>query len=161
MSDQNPACKHLDKVHFDNPAHLVRVLNQDKHTRVEGLCSEAAFMEDIVQGNFEPVTTDFWFSLIKGGRGYHIRKVLTDLLFNLSELDYYILDYFTGIEPSLPVSIVYFNEFDRTFHEVEHKKGVRYSKFKGLGEMINQVLNPLIAEQSLRNEERIKKGVII
>ena len=101
---KHPLCKNLDLIDLNNKNDLLKILSQDKYTRVEGLCSELVFMEDIVQNNLSPVTTDFWFT----GENESYR-VLTNERAELSELDYRILDRFTKPGFAIPTDIVYFN----------------------------------------------------
>lgn len=158
MQNLNPFCKGISEIDFSKPTDLCKVLHQDKHTRIEGLCSEAVFMEDIIQGNIEPVTTGFWFSETpKNPLKFHIWKIITDISIPINSLDYRILDGFASIK-GMPVSIVYFDETSKSFLEFMHKKGNRYSNIKDLGTKKYPNSNSLVANERQRNEVRIEKA---
>ena len=158
----NPFCKDIKSVDFNNESHLCRILEQDKHTRIEGLCSEAVFMEDIIEGNFSSVASDFWYTRVE--KKYHVYKVITDPSVPLNDLDYQILD---GFDSSIKhqrdlktssVSIVYFDESSKTFRKFIHIYGNRYSNIYGLGSDMSPVCNAESAEQSQRDPVRLKKA---
>lgn len=157
----NTSCGDLEYIDFSDPTHLWDILYEDKHTRVEGLCSEVAFMEDIVKGNLDPVTGDFWFSLegpLDAAGRYHVRKIITDTSVPLTELDYQVLDKFASLQPVIPVSVVYFDEPGRAFRHFYHQEGARYSSVDGLGTVMPPRVNPRQATEKDRDRERITKA---
>lgn len=151
----DPSYGDLTKIDFNDPGDLRRILYQDKHTRIEGLCSEAAFMEDVICGNLDPVTTDFWFSGLPHG-GYHIRKIVTDPSVPLSELDYRILDGFAS--KSLPVSMAYFDETSKGFFQLHHEMGRRYSTLIGLGKIMTRAAHLPNVPETDRDAARLAKA---
>ncbi|QEH39952.1 hypothetical protein [Chitinophaga sp. XS-30] len=152
----NRICSNIDKIDLNNPEDLKAILFQDKHTRIEGLCSEVAFMEDVVYANLSPFTSDFWFS--GAGRGYHVRKILTDEAISLSNLDYTILDIFASMDSCLATSIVYFNKTSRAFYQFEHKEKKRYLKLEDYGCKLDPVANSALSNITGRDETRIAKA---
>ena len=39
----------IKDIDFESVEHLCSILFEDKHTRIEGLCSEAVFVEDVLE----------------------------------------------------------------------------------------------------------------
>jgi hypothetical protein len=159
--DINTSCGNLEDIDFNDPTHLWDILYEDKHTRVEGLCSEVAFMEDVVQGNLDPVTADFWFSLeepLDAASQYHVRKIMTNPLVRLTELDYQVLDKFAALQPVIPVSVVYFDEPSRTFRHFVHHKDARYDSVDGLGTVMSPRANRQHTTERNKDKTRIAKA---
>lgn len=128
---RNCICEKVHELDFENQDDLRRILKQDKHTRIEGLCSEAAFMDDVVTGNLSPVTTDFWFT--KTPNSYDVKRIITDPSKGLTDLDYRILD---GFASRTQVSIVWFNQQRREFLRIPHIRLMRYSNMTELGDVM-------------------------
>jgi hypothetical protein len=157
----NPICNNIKNIDFNKEEDLYHILYQDKHTRIEGLCSEIAFMEDIVHGNLDPVTSDFWFSREDKGedKRYHVRRIMTDPKVPLNSLDYRILDGFARVKSVVSVSIVYFNEQSKAFREVRHLENTRYDhKLVDIGIDMKSRPDVEIADVTWRNRERINKA---
>jgi hypothetical protein len=112
-------------------------------------------MEDVVSGNLDPVTSDFWFSRLD--TGYHIRKLVADVTEPLNDLDYEILDTFAVAHP---VSIVYFSESSRAFNEFRHVKGMRYARLNSQGKSMAPVVQSYRIEDSYCDKQRIDKACL-
>jgi len=149
----NPACAALDDIDMSNPAHLRRILHQDKHTRIEGLCSEAVFMEDVVAGNLYPVTGDFWFT--RRGESYEVTRVVTEPTQPFNELDYRIMD---GFATRIPVSIAWFDDAYATFCGFLHRKGNRYDTVDGMGMPLRPRPATDIAGEAERDPDRLMRA---
>ena len=149
----NGICNIINQLDFQNENDIRLILKQDKHTRIEGLCSEAAFMEDVVQGNLSPVTGDFWFT--KTHNSYEVTRVVTDPTINLTELDYRILD---GFVSKVNVSIVWFNEQSREFIRVPHVKLMRYNDIKKVGTVMPPKEQTEMPNASERDERRLNQA---
>jgi hypothetical protein len=162
----HPLCNQLEKIDFNDPANLRHILLQDKHTRVEGLCSEVIFMEDVVMNNFTSIASDFWFTKLEdkitpGRFMYLVRKIVTEPNKILTDLDYRLLDGFSVAPQVMAVSIVYFSEITKEFREVYHSPGNRYTGFLQSGEVLHPSGKPIfIAEEGDRDKNRIYKAAI-
>jgi len=153
----HPFCDHPHTIDFDNPSQLREILLLDKHTRIEGLCSEAVFWEDVVEGHLHPVTSDFWFVAANGRPGYNVVRIVPDPEKSFNDLDYQLLDGFTTRHtPS--ISIVWFDEANREFRKFAHIRGQRYHGLHGLGEPIPLHAPEEIADIEDRNPVRIGKA---
>jgi|GEM_PF-5467313 len=108
----------LDDINFYLPDDQRRIFSMEKSTRLEGVCAEVVFDEDIVSPYLSPVAGDFWFSLKPGG--YHIQKLVVGHDEPLNRLDYLLLDAFTTIEPVQQVSITWFDEDEKEFRQFDH-----------------------------------------
>jgi hypothetical protein len=151
-------CDHPHTIDFDNPQHLREILRLDKHTRIEGLCSEITFLEDVVQGNLDPVTGDFWFVSAKGQTGYDLIRIVPDPKKPFNDLDYRLLDGFTRAGHARSISIVWFDEANRQFRKFAHVRDRRYHDLQGLGELVALHAPEDIAPIEDRNTERIGKA---
>jgi len=152
-----------DGMDFSRPEDCHQILLLDKHTRIEGLCSEVVFMEDIVEGNFSPVTNEFWFSLnsdtaYDAPPKYDIRKIITSYDKGLTELDYRILDGFAREKFGLQVSIVHFDPSTNAVREFRHTSGKRYERVDQRGDYLPFHGDMPIAPIKDRNPERIYKA---
>ena len=154
----HPYRNNLDGIDLRRPADCRKILLLDKHTRIEGLCSEAVFMEDIVEGNLSPVTEDFWFTRSGRTAKYEIIKVVTSYDKPLSELDYLILDKLATAEGILKTGIVHFDESTNTFRVFRHLEGQRYDQLREMGNVWPLSGKGMIAEDADRNEERTIKA---
>lgn len=152
----NPLHNKFKDLNLNDSKDLRRIFYEDKHTRVEGLCSETVFIEDIIQKNPYPVTYDFWFSLHY--KGYHVYKLLVDKNASLNELDYLLLDKFAAAEEYTIVRIVYFEEESREFYQIPYVKGMRYDTLEGMGTMLAPANNYEAPDQKHRNSQRLQKA---
>jgi hypothetical protein len=131
-------------------------------TRIERFCSEAVFMEDVIEGNFSPAATDFWFSMIKsndsGQPKYQVRKIITGLGHHLTEPDYRVLDRFADNEPGNGPGILYFDEAHREVREVNHVVGLRYKDLHDLGVPLYPRSSVPLTRERDRDPRRISKA---
>jgi hypothetical protein len=147
-------CSHIHDINFSDHGHLVGLLSQDKHTRIEGLCSEAAFAADVLAGNFPTTTSDFWFT--RAHNSWAVTRIVTDALQPLSPLDYRLLD---GLATRIPVSIAWFSYAAASFYGFLHHAGNRYPHgVEGMGHQLVPVPNPVIAPPDARDPIRLRKA---
>jgi hypothetical protein len=152
-----------DGLDFNRPEDCHQILLLDKHTRIEGLCSEAVFMEDVVEGNFSPVTNEFWFSRNRengynAAPKYDIRKIITSYEKGLNELDYRILDGFAREKLGLRVSVVHFDSSTKKVREFRHYSGQRHKHPDQQGDLLAFHGDMEIPSIEDRNPVRIHKA---
>jgi len=147
----------ISGLNFSRADDCRNVLLLDKHTRVEGLCSEAVFMEDIVEGNLFPVASDFWFSLAES-QGYDVTKIMTTSDKSLNDLDYLLLDMFAETADVDKIKIVYFDEFFNNFWSFPYKMGMRDEELDLAGRIWGLPGKGVMAEERNRDRERILKA---
>lgn len=138
---------------FNNPEYLTQILCMDKHARIEGLCSELAFLKDVAEGQLQPITSDFWFSMNSNNRV--VWKVITDPDAGLIELDYRILDGLTWKHAKANVNIAYFDETRQNFYCFTHTAGQRYQHIIGKGNPMSKSPFPEV-DDNLRDPHRLK-----
>lgn len=146
---------------LNNPTTLRDILSWDKHTRIEGLCSEAVFLEDVIQGHFSPIASDYWFVHPGYSEKYNILKVITDAKTKLNNLDYKILDGFASPAAASnvqDVQLIHFEEPKKRFCSVHHKSGTRYTHFADLGTPLPPAGRPEFAPLKDRDPDRHKKA---
>ena len=148
----HPYRSSLSGIDFTNSETLRDVLSQDKHTRVEGLCSEVVFMEDIVEGNLSPITFDIWF-IVKGG-GYKVMKMLVVNDKPMSELDIIVMDHLADAPGTVETSVVRFDSSTNTFWEFIYVKG-QLEEEGSVWPLHGEVE---ISELKYRNPERLRKA---
>lgn len=144
----------LKNIDFNNPNILRAILAEEKHTRIEGLCSEIALVEDIINNNIKTVTYDYWFSPQQ--EGYNVYKLV---FAPLTDLDYRLLDLFASKAPLTKTYIAYFYESKKEFYYFAHVKGARYDKIGGKGTVLMESDNQLEINPFLRIETRLKKAL--
>jgi len=154
---QHPFSHSLDQINFDSAEDCRKILLSDKHTRVEGLCSEAVFGEDIVEGNISTVAPDFWFSVDRRGK-YDVLKIVTNYEKPLSELELRILDQLAVANKTGKVGIVHFDDSTNTFRAFGHVKGESFGSLTGRGNVWPLSGRGKMAEEEDRDEERILKA---
>lgn len=142
------SCSSVD---FNNVNTLRAILTNDKHTRIEGLCSEYLFMEDIGR-SLDPIVSDYWISM--NDYQYHLTKFVPDTKIRPSNNDFLIFAYFHAM--NISVRIVYFDESKRTFFETFYKK----DKCKKFTDPIVCEFNQLTElKGKLCEEERFNKAL--
>ncbi|GGH78042.1 hypothetical protein HNQ91_003967 [Filimonas zeae] len=120
---ENTLCEAIYKIDFNNSESLYSIFEYDKHTRVEGLCSEAAFKEDILQNEPDKIATGYWAKELAGH--YHIYRLVAGPQSDLTSLDFIVLDRLSENDQHTPVSVIYFEESQKSFYEVSFRKGMR------------------------------------
>jgi hypothetical protein len=103
-------CSELEGLDLNDRRHLAKILTRDKHTRIEGLCTEALFVNDLLVGSFPHSSSGWWF--IKKDEGYRVLKLQHEVD-ALSELDLQGLSFF--VSKGLPTFVVSFDEQARSF----------------------------------------------
>lgn len=84
-------CQSIARLDLNNNDDLKQILRRDKHTRIEGLCSEAVFVDDLLRESFPAYSCGWWFRRQNGV--YRVARLVTDVA-ELSELDFKILSMF-------------------------------------------------------------------
>lgn len=153
--ESNSYCEDLVQLDFKNFDNLYLIMSHDKYARIEGLCSEAVFIDEIVKDNLEPFTNNFWFTQ-DGENNYRVRKLIIDQDLALTPLDYRLLDIFTAPDTGIQTDIVYFNESTRKFYTFPHTHKARYPNLNNLGTPMEPNLYLSTVESDKKNEERLK-----
>jgi hypothetical protein len=109
------ACQCLNELNLDSMSDLKRILRRDKHTRIEGLCSEAVFAADLLRPSFPIYSTGWWFRLQDDA--YRIARLVTDVA-ELSDLDFRLLDKFAR---HTPTTVIQFDVTAQECYYVEFK----------------------------------------
>jgi len=115
MDDIDDPGKFLGNFDLSNFAHQEKIIFRDKHTRIEGLCSEAVFVSDLLADAFTEFSSGWWFKPANGR--YKILKLITALR-EITPLDFKLLDFFA---PHGEVFIVLFKT------NCKQCEGIRYS----------------------------------
>jgi len=153
------SCSDVD---FNDIASLRSILTDDKHTRIEGLCSEHLFMEEI-GSLLNPIVSDYWMS--GNYHQYYLTRFVTDTQNRLTENDFSIFEKFRTM--NIPVRIVYYDESRKIFLETFYKKDKhkKYTKpteceFKPLQELkdgycdeerFNKAFEFLLSRQNIKS----------
>jgi hypothetical protein len=138
---------------FENESDYITILKRDKHTRLEGLCTEYLFIDEIIKNKFENFSSGYWFSL--KNNLFNITKVLTNID-DFKELDYKILNFF--LKNNVSTWVVYFNESLKLFeyikytneiqNNIDFSKGLSYPKSKKIPFL------PKITERNIARQEQ-------
>ncbi|QJW92473.1 hypothetical protein HNV11_23670 (plasmid) [Spirosoma taeanense] len=108
-------CSVLENININNTEHQKFILSRDKHTRIEGLVTEALFYDEIIKGQFKKCTSGFWFK--RDGNRFKVTKVLVSSA-DLRQIDYDILNYF--LLKGLSCYVVWFVPDQREFFYVKY-----------------------------------------
>lgn len=152
---ENTLCGAIQSIDFNNDEELYRLFIYDKHTRVEGLCSETAFKKDILQNREDEIATGYWAK--QSETGYEIYRLIAGPQSDLSQLDFVILDQLVELKPRIPVFLIYFEEQEKTFYEVAYKKDTRDPRSEGTQKRISPCLKTLKEQQLTDDEKRRRK----
>jgi hypothetical protein len=109
------ACQCLNELNLDSVSDLKQILRRDKHTRIEGLCSEAVFAADLLRPSFPIYSTGWWFR--RQDDVYRIARLVTDVA-ELSNLDFGLLDKFAR---HTPTTVIQFDVTAKACYYVEFK----------------------------------------
>lgn len=93
----------LRTIDFDKKEDLRNLLSLDKHTRIEGLCSESIFQTDLLAGSFSSYSSGWWFTRPKTGQKT-AKKLLLDR--HITPLDVKLIKKFA---PHYSVELYYFD----------------------------------------------------
>jgi len=91
MDSADDPCKCLNRFDLSNAEDQKKIIFRDKHTRIEGLCSEAVFVADLLAESFAEFSSGWWFK--PANQSYKILKLITDLQ-ELTALDFKLLRFF-------------------------------------------------------------------
>ena len=103
-------CGAIDSLNLDNPDNLKKILQRDKHTRVEGICAEAVFFRDLLSESFPIFSTGWWFRT--RNNQFRVAKIVPEVQ-GLSELDFELLTFFSA--KGVPTVVVSFDEKEKDF----------------------------------------------
>lgn len=109
-------CVDVENLDFSKDEDLKKILQRDKHTRIEGICTEVLFFNDLVKTSFENYSSGWWFF------GDKTRYTIIKITFGINELtdlDFFILDYFKTND--FPAYVVSFKQAEKRFYYVEYK----------------------------------------
>lgn len=148
MADLGIYFKNAD---FSNIAHLREILEYDKHTRIEGLCSEAVFITDIVKEAVGRITTGYWVR--KVGDGYHFYRLLTSVDSRLNSIDLIVMERLAGLPHPCCLMLVYFHDADGKFYAIRYKKGMQHP----LAERGIRMTPPCSADKHEKSNEEAKR----
>lgn len=126
------------------------IIHYDKHARIEGLCSELVFQQQIA-GKVGNLTTGYWISLHSGH--YGITKFLPDTSHVLSDEDYIIMDHFCN--KGLRVRIIYFDPYLLEFRKFHYKKGTRNIVYNVSSTEQCQIKDAFLIKEKFRNTNRL------
>jgi hypothetical protein len=118
-------CQNLLSIDFSNDEDLKNILLRDKHTRIEGLCTEMFFYEQILKNNFRETSSGWWFGL--KNNTYTVTKIASSLL-NLKNIDFELLELFSKVNTA--VFIIVFSESDKDFFYLKYQHGKKESILK-------------------------------
>jgi len=107
-------CSCIDEIDFDNINDLKKILSRDKHTRIEGICVEGVFIDDLVKESFDEFSTGWWFPTKNWE--YRVVKILFDWN-ELSDLDKEILLFFKS--KKIPTFLVSFDQNENVFYYIK------------------------------------------
>jgi hypothetical protein len=107
-------CKSLASLDFKNPEDLKKILRRDKHTRIEGICTEALFIRDLLAPSFPDYSSSWWF--VSKGNRFHILKLVSEIE-NLSALEFALLSFFRAKQS--PAFLITFNEKAKSFFYIK------------------------------------------
>ncbi|HEV8285119.1 MAG TPA: hypothetical protein VGQ09_12465 [Chitinophagaceae bacterium] len=110
-------CNEIDDLNFDSKSDLKKLLFRDKHTRIEGLFTEHFFFEQIIKGQFQEISSSWWFSMKDGS--YHIIKLIVSIN-ALTSFDIELLGHFAASNSN--TFIIAFNEDEKKFYYLRFKK---------------------------------------
>jgi hypothetical protein len=140
MESANDPCKFLSTLDLSNLEDQKKIIFRDKHTRIEGLCSEAVFAADLLTDSFAEFSSGWWFKPANGR--YKILKLITDLK-KITPLDIKLFDFF---EKHCGVFLILFKTDDKQC------EWVRYSS--------NKMENRL-AESWVQNAKPLVKNFLL
>lgn len=144
-------CDTIKTLDFDKPSDLKKILFRDKHTRIEGLCTEHLFREEIINGVFEKSTSGFWFSL--KNNNFNVTKFLVNVA-DITDLDYQVLNYF--LEHKVTTWVVFFDKSEKDFYYLkytnENKNNLDFSIKSPYPKNPKKAFIPKSSE---RNEDRL------
>ena len=107
----------LTGIDFNNEDNLIRILKRDKHTRIEGLCTERLFLNQLIETTFSHYSVGWWFTLKR--ETYRLVKFCPDVG-EINETDLQILDFFKS--KGLSTFIVGFDNEEKDFLYIDYSK---------------------------------------
>ncbi|MFQ5824174.1 MAG: hypothetical protein ACE5JB_08985 [bacterium] len=134
------------------------ILFRDKHTRIEGLCTENLFLNELIKNTFNDFSIGWWFRL--KNNSYKIIKFLSSIA-EIKDVDIFILDYFKG--KGVNTFIVSFDDSEKDFFYLNYsqiqsnrflndwdKFKIRFPKSKNF---------PPIPKEAERNKYRLEQAI--
>jgi len=119
MDKSYDPCTCLGEIDFDNENELSKILKRDKHTRIEGICTENVFYKELVSKSYKKTTSSIWFN--RKNNTYNCIKVV-DNIQNITDVDKYILSYF--YKKNINTFVVVFNYIEKCFYYVKISQGI-------------------------------------
>lgn len=159
MRFQTDPCKSISKIDFNNEEHLKMILLRDKHTRIEGLCTENLFIHELIKNTFRDFSVGWWFKLKNDS--YNIIKFLSNLA-AIKDIDLFILDYFKS--KGVNTFIVCFDEVEKDFFYIDYSE-IRSNNFLEYWDKSRikfpqkKKKSPPIPKASERNRNRLEQAI--
>jgi hypothetical protein len=108
-------CQAVAKLDLNDPAELKKILRRDKHTRIEGICTEALFVRELLSESFPHFSTGWWF--LRKDNQFRVMKILPAAE-TLSNLDFDLLAFFS-VKANIPTFILSFDEQAKNFYSLK------------------------------------------
>ncbi|MCG8606584.1 hypothetical protein MJD09_16575 [bacterium] len=115
MAVENDPYSDLAGLDFRDQESLARVLRRDKHTRIEGICTEHLFLRQLIETTFSAYSVGWWFTQKRGT--YTIIKFCKHVG-EIDLTDLKILNFFK--DKGLSTFIVAFDHGRRSFYYVNY-----------------------------------------
>ena len=153
-------CCHFKKYDLHSDDDLKEILFRDKHARIEGICTEVFFEEELLTKAGIDYSKNWW--IVKHENKIIVIKFLVNIN-DINQLDISILDYFKktkGFEPY----ILTFNETVKTFYYKEFDDEKNIESLKNLFEKNKKEYPvkdkfPQIPEKGSRNIKRFNHAI--
>ncbi|MFQ5637262.1 MAG: hypothetical protein ACE5IR_04630 [bacterium] len=152
-------CREIASIDLDNDQQLCAILRRDKHTRIEGICTEKLFERTLVQPTFSDYSTGWWFRRQQGN--YRVIKFTHDIG-QIKSIDRLILDRFR--KNGVRCFIVSFDEKEKDFYYLETSKcpgGFQKKDWHKLRSRFpkKRKAAPPIPKASERNQVRLNQAI--
>jgi hypothetical protein len=152
-------CKAISSIDFNNDRHLEAILLRDKHTRIEGICTENLFVNELIKNTFREFSVGWWFKL--KNNSYNVIKFVPKLA-AVKDIDLFILDYFKS--RGVNSFIVCFDDLEKDFFYIDYMQ-IRGDNFPKLGDKLKvrfpkkREVYPPIPKETERNVHRMEQAV--
>ena len=117
MALEDDPCRRLENLDITDDESLAGILRRDKHTRIEGICTEHLFLRQLIKPTFPDYSVGWWFTR-KGGT-YRIIKFCKDVG-DVDLTDLRILNFFK--ERGLSTFVVAFDQAHHSFYYIDHTR---------------------------------------
>jgi hypothetical protein len=115
MALENDPCRGLADLDFRDHESLAAILRRDKHTRIEGICTEHVFLRQLINTTFPEYSVGWWFTRKHGT--YRIIKFCKDVG-DVDLTDLKILNFFK--DKGLSTFVVAFDHQSHSFYYIDY-----------------------------------------